>query len=176
MLNYIKTIKLQQQNIGGGHEQGRRSGTENIAGIVGFAKACELAKKNMAKWSSQESRLRDALVKGLLKIPDSMLNGHSTKRLPNNVNVAFSGIEGESMVVHLDLKGVAASTGSACSSKSLEPSHILLAIGLKPVEAHGSLRLTLGKDNKKDEVEYVIKAMPGIVENLRKISPFGKNK
>ena len=168
--------RLQPQNMGGGHEQGRRSGTENIAGIVGFAKACALARRDMRKWASREAKLRDALVRGLLRIPGSRLNGHPTKRLANNVNVAFSGIEGESMVVHLDVKGVAASTGSACSSKSLEPSHVLLAIGLKPAEAHGSLRLTLGKDNKKDEVEYVIRVLPGIVEKLRKISPFGSDK
>jgi cysteine desulfurase len=172
---YVRSgIKLRPQNIGGGHEQGRRSGTENIAGIVGLAKASDIAGKNMKRWAEKETRLRDLMIKGLLKIPDSRLNGHPRKRLPNNVNVAFSGIEGESMIVHLDMKGIAASTGSACSSKSLEPSHVLLAIGLKPADAHGSLRLSLGKGNKSEEVEYVIRELPVIVSNLRKISPFGK--
>jgi cysteine desulfurase len=173
---YVKSgIKLQSQNIGGGHESGRRSGTENIAGIVGFANVCELGAKNMNDWAKKEAKLRDRLINGLLKIPDSWLNGHPEKRLPNNVNVCFRGVEGESMLVHLDMKGVAASTGSACSSKSLEPSHVLLAIGLKPKDAHGSLRLTLGKNNTKEDVEYTIKVLPEIVENLRKISPFGAN-
>lgn len=172
---YVRNgVKLEPQNIGGGHEQGRRSGTENIAGIVGFAKACGMAGKNMKKWAEKETKLRDIMIKGLLKIPKSRLNGHPKKRLPNNVNVAFSGIEGESMLVHLDMKGIAGSTGSACSSKSLEPSHVLLAIGLKPVDAHGSLRLSLGKGNKREEVEYVIRELPDIVGNLRKISPFGR--
>ena len=166
-------IKLKQQNMGGGHEQGRRSGTENVAGIVGFAKACELAKKHMDSWSIKETKLRNYLIKELLKIPNSQLNGHPEKRLQNNVNIAFSGIEGESMVIHLDMNGIAASTGSACSSKSLEPSHVLLSIGLKPQDAHGSLRLSLGKDNSKQDADYLIKTLPGIVNNLRKISPFG---
>jgi len=173
---YVRSgIELRPQNTGGGHEFGKRSGTENIAGIVGFAKACELCQKNMAKRAATETSLRNKLIKELLKIiPNSRLNGHAEKRLPNNVNMAFSGIEGESMVIHLDLKGVAASTGSACSSKSLEPSHVLLSIGMKPKDAHGSLRLTLGKDSTKEDVDYIIKVLPGIVKNLRKISPFGK--
>jgi len=168
-------IKLQPQNTGGGHESGRRSGTENVAGIVGFAKACEIARKNRVRWARHEARLRDALIKGLLEIEGSRLNGHPKKRLPNNANMCFRGIEGESMIVHLDMKGIAASTGSACSSTSLEPSHVLVAIGLKPKDAHGSLRLSLGKDNTKADVDSVMETLPGIVENLRKISPFGGN-
>jgi len=166
-------VDIMPQNTGGGHERGMRSGTENVPGIVGFAKACELARKSMVRWASDEARLRDRLIKGLLEMPGSMLNGHPRERLPNNANVCFSGIEGESMVIHLGMKGVAASTGSACSSKSLEPSHVLLAIGLKPKDAHGSLRLSLGKSNTVQEADYVIKTLPGIVGGLRRISPFG---
>jgi cysteine desulfurase len=168
-----KDIKPIPQIHGGGHESGMRSGTENIAGIVGFAKACELAGKNMNRWTGHEKGLRNRLIKDCLEIPNSRLNGHSEKRLPNNTNFCFSGIEGESMVIHLSMKGVAASTGSACSSKSLKPSHVLTAIGLSPKDAHGSLRLTLGKDNTEGDVDYLLEVLPGIVENLRKISPLG---
>jgi cysteine desulfurase len=114
------------------------------------------------------------LIKETLKIEDSHLNGHPTKRLPNNTNFWFAYIEGESLIMHLDMKGIAASTGSACSSESLEPSHVLLAIGLKPEEAHGSLRLTMGKYTVKEDVNYVIEILPEVVEKLRKISPFKK--
>jgi cysteine desulfurase len=174
LLYVRKGIGLKPLIHGGGHEFGLRSGTENIPGIVGFAKACELAAKNMEIWAGHETRLRDKAIKGCLEIPDSRLNGHPEKRLPNNANLCFSGIEGESMVIHLSMRGVAASTGSACSSKSLEPSHVLTAIGLSHKDAHGSLRLTLGKDNTEQDVDYVLRVLPGIVESLRKISPFGK--
>ncbi|MCZ7372491.1 MAG: cysteine desulfurase NifS, partial [Candidatus Methanoperedens sp.] len=135
---------------GGGHERNIRSSTENVPGIVGFGKAAELAREHLPE-AGKTSRLRDSLIKGLLEIKESYLNGHPTKRLPDNVNARFSYIEGESMILNLDMKGVAASTGSACSSTSLEPSHVLLAIGLKHEEAHGSLRLTLGRGNTQED-------------------------
>ncbi len=155
---------------GGGHERDIRSGTENVPGIVGFGKAAQLAKERLPE-AAKISHLRDSLIKGVLEIKDSFLNGHPVKRLPNNVNVRFSFIEGESMILNLDMKGVAASTGSACSSKSLEPSHILLATGLKHEEAHGSLRFTLGRGNMQEDVDYVVSELPGIVNKLRMISP-----
>jgi cysteine desulfurase len=159
---------------GGGHENEIRSGTENIAGIVGFGKAAEIAKKEMKKEVERETKMRDKLIKGVLKIENSHLNGHPVKRLPNNANFWFDFIEGESLVVWLDSKGIAASTGSACSSKSLEPSHVLLAIGLKHEQAHGSLRMTLGKENSMRDINYVLGTLPEIVEKLRKISPYKK--
>lgn len=157
---------------GGGHEFDLRSGTENVSGIVGFATAASLVDKEMNSEGKRLIKLRDELIKGTLKIKNSYLNGHPTKRLPNNTNFRFDFIEGESLVMLLDSKGVAASTGSACSSKSLEPSHVLLAIGLKHEEAHGSLRLTLGKYSKKADVAYVLEILPEIVDKLRGISPF----
>ncbi len=158
---------------GGGHERNIRSSTENVPGIVGFGKAAELAKERLPE-AGKTSRLRDSLIKGLLEIKDSYLNGHPTKRLPDNVNVRFSYIEGESMILNLDMKGVAASTGSACSSTSLEPSHVLLAIGLKHEEAHGSLRLTLGRGNTQEDVDQVVSVLPDIVNKLRMISPLAR--
>jgi cysteine desulfurase len=160
---------------GGGHERDMRSGTENIPGIVGFAKAAELAMKEMNSEGKRQSILRDRLIKKTLMINNSSLNGHTSKRLPNNVNVRFSFIEGESLVLMLDDKGIASSTGSACSSTSLEPSHVLLAIGLKHQDADGSLRLTLGRNNTAEEIDYVNETLPDIVEKLRQISPFKKN-
>jgi len=156
---------------GGGHERNLRSSTENIAGIVGLARAAELAGERLEGDIKHLTQLRDSLIKGILNIEEAYLNGHPTKRLPNNVNVRFSYIEGESLVLTLDMKGIAASTGSACSSASLEPSHVLLAIGLKPEEAHGSLRLSLGRENTKEDVDYVLEVLPEIVSNLRRISP-----
>jgi cysteine desulfurase len=167
-----KGTKIDPILNGGNQERGMRSGTENIAGIAGFAKAVEVAKKNMKKESERLTKLRDRLIKGVLAIPDCWLNGHPTQRLPGNAHFSFRYIEGESLVLHLDMKGIAASTGSACSSKELKPSHTLLAIGLKPEEAHGSLRLTLGRDNTDEDADYLLSTLPGIVENLRKISPF----
>lgn len=173
---FVKSgVKIESVIHGGGQEFGLRSGTENIPGIVGFAKAAELAKKEMRQESKRLITLRDRLIKGLLKIENSWLNGHPTKRLPNNVHLCFKFIEGEALVLSLSDLGIAASTGSACSSKSLEPSHVLLALGLKHEEAHGSLRLTLGRYNSKEDVDYVVKGLPGIVNKLRKISPFKKN-
>lgn len=174
-LIYIrKGTKLEPLIHGGGHEHGMRSGTENIAGIVGYTKALELACKEMKSESKKLWQFNKKLVEGLSKISDSWLNGHPEKRLPGNVHFCFSFIEGESLVLLLDQKGIEASTGSACSSKSLKPSHVLTAIGLKPEEAHGSLRLTMGRFTKEEDVDYVLKELPGIVERLRKISPLGR--
>lgn len=168
-----KGTLVEPQLHGGGHERNLRSSTENVPGIVGFGKACELAKERLPE-EEKLAGLRDRLIKGILEIKDSYLNGHPVKRLPNNANVRFSYIEGESMILNLDMKGVAASTGSACSSTSLEPSHVLMAIGLKPEEAHGSLRLTLGRGNTQDDVDYVISVLPEIVNKLRMISPLAR--
>jgi len=157
---------------GGGQEMGLRSSTVNIPAIIGFAKACEIAKKNMLLESKRLIKLRDRLIREVLKIKNSHLNGHPKKRLPNNANFWFSSIEGESLVMGLDLEGVAVSTGSACSSVKLEPSHVLLAIGLKPQQAQGSLRVSLGRWTTEKEIDYLIKVLPGIVKKLREISPF----
>ncbi len=159
---------------GGGHETGLRSGTENVPGVVGFAKACELAKTSMSGEGKRLVGLRDKLVKGVLKLPDTRLNGHPTRRVPGNANFSFSFIEGESLILRLDENGIAASTGSACSTRELTPSHVLTAIGLGQMEAHGSLRLTLGKQNTKEDVDYVLRVLPGIVGELRTISPLGR--
>lgn len=170
---YIKKgTKISPLIHGGGHEQGMRSGTENVAGIVGFAKAVQIAIKNMRKEIKEETRLRDKLINGVLKISNTRLNGHPTERLAGNANFSFGGIEGESLVMHLDMKGIAASTGSACSTHSLKPSHVLTAIGLTPMQAHGSLRLTLGRENTEKDINYILRILPDIVKNLRKISPF----
>ncbi|MFP3985313.1 MAG: cysteine desulfurase NifS [Candidatus Bathyarchaeia archaeon] len=164
--------RLEPLLFGGGQEHGLRSGTENLPGIVGMAKAAELAKAEMDTEGRRLSRLRDKFIKGLLEnIPYSFLNGHSVKRLPNNVATRFSFIEGESMLLNLDMAGVSASSGSACTAKTLEPSHVLRAIGLKHEEAHGSLLFTLGKQNSEEDVEYVVGLLPDIVKRLRGMSP-----
>lgn len=156
---------------GGGHEMGLRASTVNVPAIVGFARAIEICKKEMKKESERLIKLRDKLIKGVLeKIKDSHLTGHPKKRLPNIASFWFEGLEGESIVLQLDLLGIAASTGSACSTEKLEPSHVLLAIGLKPWQAHGSLRLSLGRWTKEKEIDYVLKVLPKVIENLRKIS------
>jgi len=159
---------------GGAQEKNRRAGTENVAGIVGLGKAAELAEKRLAKGAEDRVvKLRDKLIKGIMgKIENVRLNGHPTNRLPGNANFCFEFIEGESMLLSLDMEGIAASSGSACSSGSLKASHVLLAIGLPPEIAHGSLRLTLGKDNTEKEIDYVIDILPGIIEKLRALSPF----
>ena len=160
---------------GGGHEAGLRSSTVNVGAIVGFAEACKICKKEMKKESQRSKKLRDKLIKGILeKIKGSHLNGHPQKRLPNNANFWFEFVEGESIVIQLDLSGIAASTGSACSSAKLEPSHILMAIGLKHEQAHGSLRLTLGRWTTEKEIGFVLKVLPKIIKKLREISPFKK--
>ncbi len=173
MLYVNQDVKIVPITHGGGHETGLRSGTENVAGIVGFAKATELMKKMMSNEQSRQKKLQDKLIDGLLKIPGSRLNGSRKERIYNNVNISFEGVEGEALLLRLDEKGIALSTGSACSSKSLEPSHVLSALGLKSEQAHGSLRITLGKDNTEQDVDYVTEQVKNIVGSLRKISPFG---
>ncbi|MFA9495752.1 MAG: cysteine desulfurase family protein [Candidatus Bathyarchaeota archaeon] len=170
---YIKTgVRITPLMIGGGQEQGVRSGTENVAGIVAMGKAAEIAKEDMEKESSRLTGLRDALIDGLLAvIPESYLNGHPENRLPNNANIRYSFIEGEALIMSLDAIGVQLSSGSACAAKTLEPSHTLLACGLKHEEAHGSLVFTLGKNNNRRQVDYVIQELPGIVHRLRAMSP-----
>jgi len=170
---YVKTgTRIQPIIQGGGQERGLRSGTENIPAMVGMGKAAEIVKAEMETEGERLSRLRDKLIKGLLEsIPSSFLNGHPSQRLPNNANVRFSYIEGESLILSLDMLGVACSSGSACTSKTLEPSHVLLAIGLKHEEAHGSLLFTLGKQNTEEDADYVVAALPDIVKRLRTISP-----
>jgi cysteine desulfurase len=169
-------VRIEPILHGGGQESGLRSSTVNVAGIVGFAKACKIAKTEMKKEARKQTKLRDKLIKGILqKIKGSHLNGHPKKRLPNNANFWFEFVEGESIVIQLDLLGVAASTGSACSSVKLEPSHVLLAIGLKHEQAHGSLRLSLGRWTTEKEINYLLKVLPGVIKNLRKISPFKRS-
>jgi len=168
-----KGVKIEPLLHGGGHERGLRSSTVNVPAIVGFSEAIKICQKEMIKEGQREKKLRDKLIKGVLKtIPNSHLNGHPIKRLSNNANFWFDFIEGESIIFQLDALGVAASTGSACSSPTLEPSHVLLAIGLKHQQAHGSLRLSLGRETKEKDIDYVLKVLPGIIQNLRKISPF----
>ena len=168
-----KGTRLEPLLHGGGHERNMRPGTENVPAIVGFGKAAELAKEHLPE-EDRLTVLRDSLIKSILEIEDSYLNGHATKRLPNNANFRFSFIEGESMILTLDMNGVAASTGSACSSTSLEPSHVLGALGLKPEESHGSLRLTLGTGNTQEDIDYVVSILPGIVKKLRMMSPLAR--
>ncbi|HEC76547.1 MAG TPA: cysteine desulfurase NifS [Thermoplasmatales archaeon] len=169
---YIRRgIKIEAILHGGGHEYGLRSSTENITGIVGFAKACEIAEKRMKDDAIKLRKMRDRIIKKTLEIEESYLTGHPEKRLPNNASFYFKGIEGESMVLMLDAKGIAVSTGSACSSKKLQPSHVLLATGIKPEDAHGSLRVTLGRKNSEEEVDYFLEVLPEIIEKLREISP-----
>jgi len=157
---------------GGAQERGRRAGTENVPGIVGLGKAIELATNEMPQKIPRLAAMRNRLIREILdSIPDTRLNGHPTERLANNVNVAFRYIEGESILLMLDALGIAASTGSACTSASLEPSHVLIACGLAPEHAHGSLRLTLGSQNTDDDVDYVLSVLPRVIERLRKMSP-----
>ncbi|MBS3772976.1 MAG: cysteine desulfurase NifS [Candidatus Thermoplasmatota archaeon] len=156
---------------GGGHEHGLRSSTENIPGVVGLGTACQLAKERLDGEQKRLTGLRDRLIDTVLEIEEAYLNGHPEKRLPNNAHFRFTAIEGESLLLSLDEQGIAASTGSACSSKKLQASHVLLAIGLDAVEAHGSLRLTLGKDTTEEDVDIVLQVLPGIIERLREMSP-----
>ncbi len=156
---------------GGGHEHGLRSSTENIPGIVGLGMACRLAGERTEKDHEHMRTLRDRLIQEVLDIEESYLNGHPTRRLPNHAHFRFTAVEGESLLLSLDEEGIAASTGSACSSKKLQASHVLLAIGLDEVEAHGSLRLTLGRNTTRDDIDYVLEVLPGIVTRLRQMSP-----
>ncbi|MFW9878035.1 MAG: cysteine desulfurase family protein [Candidatus Thorarchaeota archaeon] len=160
---------------GGGHEREMRPSTVNIPGIAGFAKAAELANQEMVEEAQRQIKLRDKIIKWVTEnIEDSYLNGHPTQRLPNNVNLGFRYIEGESIVLDLDMERIGTSTGSACSSKSLDPSHVLLAIGLKPEEAHGSLRISLGRFTTEEDVDYFLEKLPDVIERLRKMSPLKK--
>jgi len=170
---YVKTgTRIESIIQGGGQERGLRSGTENIPAIVGMGKAAEIVNAEMKTEALRLSQLRDQLIrKALETVPASFLNGHPAKRLPNNANLRFSYVEGESLILSLDMMGIACSSGSACTSKTLEPSHVLLAIGLKHEEAHGSLLFTLGKQNIEEDVDYVVNALPDIVKRLRAISP-----
>lgn len=166
------TLLPQQQ--GGGQERHRRAGTENAAGIVGLAAALKLANDEMESRNAHARRLRDRLIEGVLRIPRSMLTGHPTNRLPNNASFCFEYVEGESILLNLDMLGVCASSGSACTSASLEPSHVLRAMGVPVEVAHGSLRATSGKDNIEEQIDYVISVLPGIVARLRAMSPLAE--
>ena len=167
-----KGVRVDTFMHGGAQERGQRAGTENLPGIVGMGKAIELATANLAENAARETRLRDRLIDGIMAaIPDIRLNGHRTQRLPNNVNISFRYVEGEALLLRLDLAGIAGSSGSACTSGSLDPSHVLLAIGLPHEIAHGSLRLSLGTETTDEEVDYVLEKLPEIVSILRAMSP-----
>jgi len=170
-----KGTKLLPFMHGGEQERGRRASTDNVPGIVGFGCAAELAQQEMSEEAEQLIPLRDKLINSLLeRIDHTQLNGHPTNRLPNNVNVSVEFVEGESMCLNLDLEGICASTGSACSSSSIEPSHVLLALGLPPERAHGSLRFTLGKWTTEEDVARVLEVLPPVVARLRAMSPLMK--
>lgn len=163
--------------IGGHQEHGRRVGTENVASIIGLGKACELAARHLVKENTTVRALRDKLEKGLLaKIPNALLNGHKTARLPNTANISFEYVEGEAILLHMDRYGICASSGSACTSGSLEPSHVLRAMGVPFTAAHGSIRYSLSVYNNEDEVDFVLDKMPGIIANLRAMSPFWQSR
>ena len=163
--------RIKPIQYGGSQERKLRPGTENVAGIVGLGKAVELAGQELTQRRAHLEKLRDKLAQGLTSVPDVTLNGHAEQRLPGNVNISVKYVEGESLILSLDMLGIAVSSGSACTSGSLEPSHVLLCMGLDHMQAHGSLRLTLGRDNTEEDVDYVLQAFPGIVERLRAMSP-----
>ncbi len=167
-----KGARVQRFMRGGGQENNRRAGTHNVAAIVGLGKAAQLAKQRMAEEARKTLELRDALISGIEgRIQDVKLNGDRVKRLPNNVNFSFAGVEGESMILLMDMNGICVSSGSACTSGSLDPSHVLMALGMKHEQAHGSLRMTLGKGNTMAQIEKVLDTLPGIVQRLREMSP-----
>jgi len=167
-----KGTKVRSFIHGGGQERSRRAGTENVPGIIGFGKAAEIALETMEERAQKEIRLRDLLMKRIMdEIPFVRINGDKVRRLPNNVNVSFQFIEGESLLIMLDMNNICASSGSACTSGSLDPSHVLLAIGLPHEIAHGSLRLTVGYENTEDEINYTVDRIKEIVEKLRRMSP-----
>ena len=172
-LLYVKRgIKLEPLQFGGSQERALRPGTENIAGIIGMATALELAQGDRESETQRLIPLRDRLIEGIRSsIPKTRLNGHTSERLPNNVNISIMDIEGEALILYLDAHGVYASTGSACTSASLDPSHVILALGLPYEVAHGSLRLTLGRSTTQEDIDYVIQVLPPLVEKLRSISP-----
>jgi len=168
-LLYVRTgTPIKHQIIGGGQEYKKRAGTENVAAIVGFAKAIELIDHGR---DNKIKKLRDKLIDGLLNIPDSFLNGDRENRSPANVNVSFINAEGESILLNLDIEGIAASTGSACTSGSLQPSHVLISMGLEPFQCHGSIRFTLGRNSTELEINKVLEVVPVVIEKLRKMSP-----
>lgn len=170
-----KGTRIESITQGGGHERNLRSGTENIAGIVGLARAAELCQQTMTEEAQRLSGLRDRLAKLVLdSVLDCWVNGSMKNRLPSNLNFGFKYVEGESLLLFLDSKGIAVSTGSACSSKKLEPSHVLLALGLNPVECHGSMRITLGRSNTEEDVDFVAKSIAEAVERFRGISALGR--
>jgi len=175
---YIKKgTKMVPFMYGGSQERGRRASTENVPGIVGLGKAVEIAEQEMNQDARRLTHLRDKLIKGILeRIDHTQLNGHPVNRLPNNINVSVDFVEGESMCLNLDLEGICASTGSACSSTSLEPSHVLLATGHSPERAHGSLRFTLGKWTTEEEIDRVLEVLPRVVARLRALSPLLKSR
>lgn len=172
-----KGIRIDNLIHGGGQERARRAGTENIPAIVGLGKAMEIAGENLDEHIAKISKLRDKLIKGLLEVPFTRLNGpkDGSKRLPGNVNVCFEFIEGEGILLSLDFEGICGSSGSACTSGSLDPSHVLLAIGLPHEIAHGSLRLSLGEGTTEEDVDYVLEKVPPIIARLRSMSPLWKN-
>ncbi|MDO8647214.1 MAG: cysteine desulfurase family protein [Candidatus Diapherotrites archaeon] len=171
MLFVKKGTPIQAIIQGGGQERGLRSGTENVPGIVGFAKALEICQKQKSKEAKRQEKLRDYFIKKLKKIPGVVLNGHPTERLPNNVNVSIMGIEGEAMLLRLNELGVCASSGSACTSTSLDPSHVILATGVSFEQAHGSLRFSLGLTTTKKDLDFIMQKLPKIVKDLRQLSP-----
>lgn len=170
---YVRNgIKIKSFIHGGAQERSRRAGTENVPAIVGFGEAVKYAKENMLESAKKEEELREYLITSILEnVPYARLNGHSKNRLPGNVNISFEFIEGESLLIMLDMKGICASSGSACTSGSLDPSHVLLAIGLPHEKAHGSLRLTLSEENTKEELDFVVEQIKVIVQRLRDMSP-----
>lgn len=173
---YIKSGVVCKTLIeGGGQEKGKRGGTENMPGICGMAKALEIANEEMQDDNARLAMLRDDLIRRILEIPNSRLTGHPTKRLPGTASFTFEYIEGESLLLMLDMMGICASTGSACSSKSLEPSHVLLAMGLPHEIAHGSLRLTLSHETTSEDIDYIVECVTKVVTRLREISPLGRN-
>ena len=171
-----KGIRLEPQLTGGGQERGLRSGTENIASIVGLGEAARLKRVNMERETAYIGVLSRKLIDGVLQLPQTILTGHPTQRLPGTCSFCINAIEGESLVLRLDMNGICASTGSACSTGSLDPSHVLLGIGLRHEISHGSLRLTLGPQNTEEDVDYILERLKGVVETLRAMSPIWDTK
>lgn len=166
-----KGIPVTNLIFGGAQERNRRAGTENLPAIAGFAKAMEIASTDIEKRAEKTAKQRDRLIEGILKLPRTQLNGDPVKRLPGTVNISIEGVEGESLLLMLDLNGICASSGSACTSGSLDPSHVLLALGLKHEVAHGSLRLSIGDETTDEDIDYILEVVPKVVKRLRDMSP-----
>lgn len=166
-----KGIPVTNLIFGGAQERNRRAGTENLPAIAGFAKAMEIANTDIEKRAEKTAKQRDRLIEGILKLPRTRLNGDPVKRLPGTVNISIEGVEGESLLLMLDLNGICASSGSACTSGSLDPSHVLLALGLKHEVAHGSLRLSIGDETTDEDIDYILEVVPKVVKRLRDMSP-----